>query len=215
MPARHAAAEKARWRSPDDVYIDHATLLDPDAEWLGGVKRLTLRAVKHPPRFLTRLPNLEYLDIRGGSGTSISAVAGCRRLRVLVVNQVLGMTDVDAIEHLASLEYLTLYGLPRVQSLPSTARLTSLKRIDLGSMEGLTSIVPVLAAPALQELLLIRKVRLSGDDVEAIRDHHSLQRFGWFAEAVPDKVWKPVVDAISKPAPPPLRHEDWFDQHAG
>lgn len=213
MSGSRAAAEVARWRSEDDVWIDHATLIDSDADWLRPVKRLTLWAVKQPVDILARLPRLEFLELRGGSGASISQVAGCRALRVLVVNQVRGMSDLSAIGQLAALELLSLYGLPRVLSLPSTAQLRSLTRDELGSMKGLSSIAPILAAPGLQELQLSRIVKLSSDDVTAIREHPSLLRFGWFAEDVPDKTWKPVVDAISKPAPPALRPETWLDQH--
>ncbi|MET9274213.1 hypothetical protein [Kribbella sp. NPDC003557] len=213
--SRAAAAEVARWRSKDDVWIDHTTLTDSDAEWLRPAKRLTLWAVKHPAGFLARLPHLEFLDIRGGSGAVISQVVGCRALRVLVVNQVRGMSDLDPIAQLATLELLSLYGLPRVWSLPSTAQLPSLTRVELGSMKGLSSIVPILAAPRLQELQLSRMVKLSSDDVTAIREHPTLLRFGWFAEDVPDKAWKPVVDAISKPAPLAMRPETWLDQHPG
>ena len=215
VPSSRAAAEVARWRAKDDVWIDHATLIDSDAEWLRPVKRLTMWAVKHPPDFLGRLPTLEFLDIRGGTGANISRVGGCRDLRVLVVNQVRGMSDLGAIGQLANLELLSLYGLPRVQSLPSTARLGSLTRVELGSMKGLTSIAPVLAAPGLQELQLVRMVNLNSDDVRAIREHPTLLRFGWFAEDVPVKIWKPVVDAISKPAPQVLTPEKWLDQHPG
>jgi hypothetical protein len=210
-----SAAKVARWRSEEDVWIDHATLTDADVEWLSPVKRLTLWAVKDPGDLLARLPGLEFLDIRGGSGTDIRQVAGCRRLRVLVVNQVRGMSDLDDTAQLPTLELLSLYGLPRVKSLPSTAAMPALNRVELGSMTGLTSIARILAAPGLQELQLSRMVNLNSDDVAAIRQHPSLRRFGWFAEDVPVKVWKPVVDAISKPPPALLRPETWLDQHAG
>ena len=214
MSKSGTAAEVARWRSRDDVWIDHATLIDADVEWLSPVKRLTLWAVKHPGDLLSRLPGLEFLDIRGGSGTDVRQVAGCQRLRVLVVNQVRGMSDLDDIAQLSTLELLSLYGLPRVKSLPSTAGMRSLTRVELGSMKGLTSIAGVLAAPGLQELQLSRMVNLNRDDVTAIQEHPGLLRFGWSAEDVPVGVWKPVVDAISKPSPALLRPETWLDQHA-
>ena len=206
------AAEVARWRSDDDVWIDHATLIESDADWLRPVKRLTLWSVKHPADFLPQLPSLQFLDIRGGSGTSVSQVAQCAALRVLVVNQVRGVSELDAIAQLSTLELLSLYGLPRVQNLPSTAGLRSLSRVDLGSMKGLTSIAPILEAPDLQELQLSGMVNLTSDDVTAIREHPSLRRFGWYAEDVPDRIWKPVIEAVSKAAPAALRPEAWLDQ---
>lgn len=213
VPGSRNGAEIARWKSQNDVLIDHSTLSDSDIEWLSPVKRMTLWAVKHPVDLLARLPSLEFLDIRGGSGDSVSQVAGCRALRVLVVNQVRGMSDLNAITKLETLELLSVYGLPRVQRLPSTAQLRSLIRLELGSMKGLSSIAPILEAPALQELQLSRMVKLSSDDVTAICEHPSLLRFGWFAEDVPYKIWKPVVDAVSKPDFPALRPKTWLDLH--
>ena len=79
-------------------------------------------------------------------------------------------------------------------------------------MKGLSSIQPLLSAPALEELQLQRMVQLSDDDVAAIADHPTLQRFGWFAEDVPVRVWQPVVAAVDLPAPAALRPEAWLDQ---
>ncbi|HET7820332.1 MAG TPA: hypothetical protein VFL10_02305, partial [Ornithinibacter sp.] len=209
---QRVASEVAKWRSPHDVWIDHATLSDSDAEWLHDVRRLTLWAVQQPAGLLGRLPNLELLDIRGGSGPDIDAVGGCAALRVLVVNQVRGMRDLHSIESLEGLEFLSLYGLPQVADLPSAATLTGLVRVELGSMKGLSSIRPLLSAPGLEELQLQRAVRLSDDDVAAIADHPTLRRFGWFAEDIPVRVWQPVVAAVDLPAPEALRPEAWLDQ---
>ncbi|WP_228255026.1 hypothetical protein [Ornithinimicrobium avium] len=215
MSKSEGAARAAWWGSKDEVRIDHATLVDADVDWLQPVKRLTLWAVKHPDNLLACLPRLEFLDIRGGSGTNVRHIAGCRSLRVLVVNQVRGMSDLGDVAQLSTLELLSLYGLPRVQTLPLSAGMPALTRVELGSMKGLSSIAPILAAPALEELQLVRKVNLSSKDIHAIREHPSLVRFGWFAEDVPDKVWKPVVDRIGKPAPAALTPEKWLDQHPG
>ncbi|HEY8716993.1 hypothetical protein [Pengzhenrongella sp.] len=194
-----------------DVRLDHRRIVEADLDWLAGVRRLTLWAVKLPPGLLARLPALEFLDVRGGTGTSADFVAGCTRLRVLVVNQVRGMIDVSAIGQLQSLELLSLYGLPRVTALPRARRLAALRRVELGSMKGLTGLDPVLEAPNLSELQLIRSVYLSKNDVTAIRDHPTLQAFGWLAENVPGKTWMPVVEAIDKPKPALFRPEHWLD----
>ena len=212
MSQQRVAAEVAKWRSPHDVWIDHATLRDSDAEWLQDVRRLTLWAVPQPAGLISRLPNLELLDIRGGSGHDIDIVGGCTALRVLVVNQIRGMRDLHAIESLTSLELLSLYGLPQVQELPSATTLSGLVRLELGSMKGLSSIQPLVSAPALEELQLQRMVQLSDDDVAAIAHHPTLQRFGWFAEDVPVRVWQPVVAAVALPAPAAPRPEAWLDQ---
>lgn len=77
-------------------------------------------------------------------------------------------------------------------------------------MKGLAGIGPVLAAPALEELLLIRSVGLAEHDPEYIRCKTSLREFGWFAEDVPTRVWMPVLTAVGKPASAAISPEDWF-----
>jgi hypothetical protein len=113
---------------------------------------------------------------------------------------------------LKSLELLSLYGLPQVENLPSAATLSGLVRVELGSMKGLASIRPLLSAPALEELQLQRRVQLSDDDVAAIANHPTLQRFGWIAEDVPVHVWQPIVAAVALPSPAAFRPEAWLDQ---
>lgn len=74
----------------------------------------TLWAVKIPDGLLASLPNLVFLDLRGGSGPSADVVAGCDRLRYLQLNQMRGLSDVSVLPTLSSLEFLSLYGLPKV-----------------------------------------------------------------------------------------------------
>lgn len=202
-----------RWREGGALWLDHMTITEADVEWLGPVRRLTAWAVRFPPGLLAELPDLELLDLRGGSGTDVELVRGCESLRVLVVNQIRGVTDLSAIASLTGLQLLSLYGLPRVTHLPSAATLTALTRIELGSMKGLDGLGPVLQAPDLRELVLMRAVRLIDTDPVAIRDHPTLERFAWFAEDVPDKTWVPVRDTVGKPRVRPMHPEDWLDEY--
>lgn len=200
----------AKWRSADDVWLDHTVLRAEDLGWLAPARKVTMWAVKVPDTFLSALPKLEWLDVRGGSGSSVDWVLGCNRLRYLAVNQIRGVSDLSAISTLASLEFLRLYGLPRVTMLPDSSALGNLARVELGSMKGLAGIGPVLAAPALEELLLVGSVRLAERDPEDIRAKTSLRQFGWFAEDVPTRTWMPVLNAVGKPASSAVFPEDWF-----
>ena len=71
------AKDSARWRSPDDLWLDHVTLRRNDIEWLSSARLLTLWAVKVPPGLLASLPDLQFLDLRGGSATTLEAIAEC------------------------------------------------------------------------------------------------------------------------------------------
>ena len=195
------------------MWIDHTSLVPSDVEWLSGVRRLTLWAVKTPEGLLPSLPQLQWLDIRGGSGTSIEVVNGCLKLTYLAVNQVRGMNDLAALSAQTNLRLLSLYGLPQVRTLPSFANLLHLKRLEIGSMKGLAGLGPLLEAPYLEELLLFKAVALSSTDPEAIAAHPSIRAFDWFAEDVPVKTWAPIVDRVGRPKARALSASDWFDQN--
>jgi hypothetical protein len=205
----------ARWRNGDEVFLDHATLTTADAEWLTPVRRLTLGAVKVPDGLLASLPNLEYLDLSGGSGTSVSLAAGCRRLRYLQVNQVRGVADLSVLPTLTQLELVSLYGLPQVTQLPSLAPLARLRRVQLGSLKGLTGLTGVHEAPSLRELVLIRRVGVAADDASRLASHPTLTCFYWFGEDVPVRIWVPFRDAVGKPPARVVDAAAWLDANAG
>jgi hypothetical protein len=190
--------------------MDHAVIEASDIDWLAPVRRLTLWAVDLPEGFLETLPNLDWLDVRGGSGASADFVSGCNRLRYLQINQVRGLSDVSAIGDLLTVELLSLYGLPKVTVLPSLARLRALARLELGSLKGLESIAPALDAPALAELYLLRAVSMDADDPRRNRDAPQIKAFDWFAEDVPDRIWEPVVREVDKPPASAVNPSDWF-----
>ena len=211
---RVTARSAAQWRSDDEVWLDHVSLRPSDAEWLSGVRQLTLRAVKVPPGLLAALPRLQWLDIRGGSGASIDAVDECSNLRYLAVNQVRGVHDLSALGRQSNLRLLSLYGLPQVRELPSLAELVHLKRAEIGSMKGLSGLGPVLEAPFLEELQLMKAVGLSDTDPEAIAAHPSMRAFEWFAlGGVPDSTWVPVMDRVGLPRAGAALASEWFDRN--
>lgn len=210
-----SAQSNANWHSPDDVWLDHVTLRLEDREWLAQARSVTLWAVKVPDGLLASLPNLVFLDLRGGSGTSPAPAAGCTRLRGLVVNQVRGVTDLSILPTLTSLEFLQLYGLPQLRELPSMTPLRRLRRVQLGSMKGLVGLTGLHDAPALEELQLSRAVGIDEHDAERLAAHPTLRQFDWFGEDVPVRQWLPFRETVGKPAARALHARDWFDQTGG
>lgn len=179
------------------------------------VRRLTVWAVKHPPGFFAKLPSLQWLDVQGGSGESTSFVEGCQDLRYLNLNQILGLTDLSAIEGLVRLEYLSIYGQPRVETLPDLSGHVRLVRLELGSLKGLQNgIGPALRAPALAELMLIRAVAVAEGDAALVRDHPTLRTFDWFSEDVPRRIVEPFMAQADKPSTRPLHAYEWFAERA-
>ncbi len=195
------AADAGRWRSDTDVWLDHVTLTDADLGWLGAATSVTAWAVRTPVDFWARLPLLERLDVRGGTASTVDFVRNCMTLRWLQINQVRGVEDLDALVTLDCLEFLSLYGLPRVAEIPSLSRLARLRFAQVGSMKGLLGVGGLLDAPHLEQLTLIRAVGLDPGDGERIAAHPSIGAFDWFSEDVPLKTWVPVVERVAKPKP--------------
>ncbi|WP_456789525.1 hypothetical protein [Cellulomonas sp. P5_C5] len=204
------AQDQADWRSADELWLDHATLRPADATWLEPVRSLTLWAVKVPDGLLASLPNLEYLDLRGGTGVSVAPAEGCRRLRYLQVNQVRGVTDLAVVPTLTSLELLSLYGLPRVETLPSFAPLGRLRRVELGSLKGLTGLTGLHDAPVLEEILLHKAVGFAPDDAARLARHPTLGAFEWVAEDVPVGVSRPFRETVARPPARSMFARDWL-----
>jgi hypothetical protein len=193
------------------VFIDHATLVEDDLTWLANFSRLTLWNVSVPPDFLRQLPLLWWIDWRGGNaGQGVTQIETCTLLRYVSLNQIRALTSLNFLENLHSLEMLNLYGLSKVDSLPSMKALMKLRRIHIGQMKSLLSIGPVLEAPQLEELQLLNWVGVSASDVEAMQNHLNLRAFEWFGANIPDKMWVPVRDAVGLPLTKAMHPEEWF-----
>lgn len=209
---RRAAYEVARRRSATDIWIDHAFITESDFHWLEPVERLVLWNVKLPDNFLARLPHLKMLDVRGGTAKNTSFLEGLVNLQVLVLNQIRGVKRTDEIAKLTSLRYLQLYGFPKIIELPNCEALIHLERASLGSLKRLKSLSGLLKARSLSELEFVKAMGTDSIDTLAIRAHPSIERFTWFAENVPDKVWLPVNSAIALPDLKPMQPADWYDE---
>lgn len=209
---KRRAQDVARRKSDGEIWLDHATIEEADLEWLAPVQRLTLWNVRVPSGLLAKLPALWWIDWRGGSAAAqrVEQVGACKGLRYLALNQIRGVSTIDFVADLPSLEFLSVYGLAKVTQLPSLAMATNLRRVEIGQMRSLAALAPMLEAPALQELHLSGRIAVTQTDVEAIRAHPSLKAFDWFSEGVPNGVSEPVVRAISLPRVRVCFPSEWF-----
>lgn len=177
---------------------------------MSKTERLTLWNVKAPPGLLASIKTLWWLDIRGGSAIDLSIAKGAKNLRYLAVNQVRGMCDLSVVVEMVALRYLSLYGLSKVTELPNCAKLVHLEHASIGQLRGLASISGLLQAVNLRELELIKTINITENDVNEIVKHPAIKAFSWFAEDVPDKIWKPVLDKIALPVVSCIHPEEWF-----
>jgi len=210
---KQAASELTEKYNKKTIRLDYVYLTEFDFEWLENVERLTLFNVDVPDGFLTRLPNLWWLDLRGGSANDIRVARGCQKLRYLQINQVRGFNDLSEVENFNSLELLSLYGLAKLVELPDFSKLKDLRRIEVGQLRNLVSISGFLEAPNLEELLLIKQIGVTAEEFKTVNSHSSLKSFDWQALDVPNKVWTPVVEAVQLPKAKTLLAEEWFDQN--
>lgn len=202
-------------RGDNRFWIDHLTLTGEDAAVLSSARELTLWNVRLPPAFFARLNRLEILDLRGGSGKSLEAIGDARSLRVLVVNQIRGLANVDAISGLHRLEFLSLYGLRHIRHLPPLGSLPLLKRVELGQMRDLQDVSALLGATALEELLFVKRLGINADAIAPLRHHPSLKMFDWVWEDVPASQARPVLEALPLPKVRPISPAEWLREVDG
>jgi len=205
---------KIQPRGEGGYWIDHQELTASDVERTRDARHLTLWNVRLPPASYEAMPALEFLDLRGGRMPDLEQIAGAQQLRGLVVNQVRGLTDLDAIAGLVGLEILSLYGLAHVARLPDFARLVNLRRIEIGQMRSLTDLSSLVGAPALEELLLVKNVPIDADAVRPFLGHPTLKAFNWFWEDVPWSRAGPVLEALNRLEKPALlRPGEWLAKY--
>lgn len=204
------AKEVAKPRVGAGFWIDHAEICEQDIEWLAEAERLTLWNVKVPDGFLSKLPRLWWLDLRGGTLDDLSICEGAGALEYLRVSHVRGLRDIAIVADLERLRYLDLYALSKLTFFPSCKTLKLLERAVLGQLKGLKELGGLLEAPNLRELALSKRVGVSVSDTMAIRAHPAIERFSWDPADVPVSVRQPVVDAIRLPELHCGWPLDWF-----
>lgn len=177
--ARKPAMDGAMWRSKVSLWIDNAFLVKEDFEHLAEIEKLTLWNVTFPQSLLGKLPELQWLDIRGGTLRNLDFLNEVNNLRYLQLNQIRGVTELSNLARLETLELLSLFGLSKVASLPSFANLESLKRAEIGQMKSLENLSGLHLAPQLKEPLFTKNVSVSKEDVENFNNHPNLEHFYW------------------------------------
>lgn len=193
------------------IWIDHGSLSESDLELIKNVRRLTLWSVDVAPGLLAKLPELWWIDWRGGpTRNGVSQIGDCEALRFLAIHHVRDLTNLGFLDHLKRLEFLSLYGLPKLSSIPSLENLTRLRRIELGQLKSLPSLSNILAAENIEEIVLADFVNVTDEDIALMQNHPALSAFEWHHFNSPLKLSKPLREALALPAAPVLHPQEWF-----
>lgn len=191
-----------RDRGAGEYWIDHATLDEPAVARLLDARSLRLDNVKLPPDFYTRLPRLAELEVSGGSSQDLTPLRDATHVRRLAILYVRGVKDVSWLSDLVGLESLSLYSLAQVETLPSFARLSKLRFLQVGQMVRLHDLDGAALAPALEELRFTKRLGVTAESMQPFAGHPTLARFGWWwDEGVPAAQGKAVLDALPLPRP--------------
>ena len=173
---RHSLSPLARLTHVVDLWLEGHTKDFDVVGSLRTLRRLSLRSIRLPDLApLRSLGQLRSLELKLGGSTDIRELPNIGRLIRFEAWLVRGLTDLEAIGSVESLETLFLQSLSRVTRLPSLARLGKLTRVHLESMKGVTDLAPVAAAPALRDLLLIDMRHLQPEALQPFIAHPSLR----------------------------------------
>ena len=143
---------------------------------LTELRKLTLRSITLPDlSILKPLTQLWSLDIKLGGTKDISLLPEIGHLKYLELWMIRGLTNIQAISDVTSLQFLFLQALRRVEKLPSFKKLHQLRRLHLETMKGLYDISPIAEAPALQELLVVDTPQLMPEEFRCLVSHPTLK----------------------------------------
>jgi len=209
---RRPLIEAAKWRSSVDLWIDHSSISTDEVTDFESVEKLTLWNVTYPVDLFSRMPQLWWLDIRGGTAKNFHSLATARNLRYLCINQIRGLEDLGEISSLEQLELLSLYGLSKVAELPDLTDLSYLRRVEIGQMKSLQSLDPIWNAHQIREILLLKEVPVENRDIERINSMPNLEGFLWSSLDVPARRFMPIREGIKVPKARTLHAHEWFEQ---
>jgi len=138
---------------------------------------LVLRSVPLPDlAFLTKLDNLEILDLKLGGIKDISHLPEIGRIKYLELWMIRGLTDLAPIGSMSHLEHLHLESLRQVEALPDMSELMNLHTVLIQNLKGLTDLSPLADAPALRTLIIWDGGHLKPENLECLVGHPTLEK---------------------------------------
>lgn len=169
--------------NPGDRVLADKDLTRDDLHRVVDAERLAVYGCTFPEGFDDSLERVWWFDFRSSRQRDLSFLPSTMpNLRYLALNTHRALEDLSAIARLEQLEFLWVYGLPKVVEGPSLASLTQLRRAEIATMKRVDGLAWVLDAPGLVELF-VENVRSSTHDIDQIARHSTLSNLQWIGFA--------------------------------
>lgn len=140
------------------------------------LQRMTLRSVKIPDlSLLEPLKRLWWLSLKLGSTSGLQPLSRIGKLKYLELWMVNGVTELEPLGEVRSLQFVYLQALRRVAALPSCSGLVNLRTLVLDTMKGIRDLSPLREAPRLENLAVISAMHMQPSDFACLKNHPSLR----------------------------------------
>lgn len=139
-------------------------------------KLMVREARKLDASVFRNIPNLWSLDIKLGSLVNVDAIGDCAKLKYLELWMPKGLSDIQFVSRLSSLQYLFLEALGQVQSLPDFSRLNQLRRAWFQGLHRVSDLSPLADCPSLEDLCISTLRSLTVESFRPLSRVRSLRR---------------------------------------
>ncbi len=124
--------------------------------------------------FLEPLQELTFLGIQRGGTRDLGVLPKLKKLKVINIWKVNGLTDLGPIGRTESLQWICLEALSTVTSLPELNQLHNLRRLELRNLKRLDDLAPLAKTPALEDLQVMSDI-LKSRHFEVLKGHPTLR----------------------------------------
>lgn len=144
-------------------------------KFLPNLQVLVLEQLKLPHlKVVSSMPALRGIELIECSIGELTDIGNSRTLLHLVIRHSL-IKSIEFISTLVSLQYLCLDHLSKTDQLPPMSALSALRRLDLINLSKLTDLSPIASCPVLEDLVLVARKNIGGDNFRCLQGHPTLK----------------------------------------
>lgn len=143
---------------------------------LAKLEKLVLRSISTADiDYIKGLKNLWSVDIKLGGIKNFDALKTLPQIKYLELWQIRGLSDLSFLSELRTLQNLFVQSLIQVSELPCFIQNTSLRRLYLENLKGLTNLQTLRNAPALEEFVYVSANNLEAEDLLPVLENPNLK----------------------------------------